>query len=56
MEHYFGVAREERLTDDEISAIQSIVMAVSAGRVQAQFREARVRSRKAKRAKESGGC
>jgi hypothetical protein len=56
MEHYFGVAREERLTDDEIGAIQSIVMAVSAGRVRAQFREARVRSRKAKRAQEGGGC
>jgi hypothetical protein len=46
MEHYFGVAREQGLTTDEIGAVQSIVMAVSAGRVQAQFREARLRSRK----------
>ncbi len=43
MEHYLGVAREEGITDDEIGAVQSIVMAVSAGRVEAQFREARTR-------------
>ena len=40
MEHYLGVAREEGITDDEIGAVQAIVMAVSAGRVEAQFREA----------------
>ena len=40
MEHYFGVAKEEGLSDDEIGAVQSIVMAVSAGRVLAQFHEA----------------
>jgi hypothetical protein len=40
MEHYFGVAKEEGLTDEEIGAVQSIVMAVSAGRVGAQFQEA----------------
>jgi len=40
MEHYFGVAKEQGLTDDEIDAVQSIVMAVSAGRVRAQFHEA----------------
>jgi hypothetical protein len=43
MEHYLGVAREEGITDDEIGAVQAIVMAVSAGRVEAQFREARSR-------------
>ncbi len=43
MEHYLGVARAEGVTDDEIGAVQSIVMAVSAGRVEAQFREARAR-------------
>jgi hypothetical protein len=47
MEHYLGVAREEGVTDDEIGAVQSIVMAVSAGRVEAQFREARTRGQKA---------
>ena len=39
MEHYLGVAREKGITDDEIGAIQSIVMAVSAGKIRAQFRE-----------------
>jgi len=43
MESYFGVAREEGLTDEEIGAVEAIVMAVSAGRVRAQFREARAR-------------
>jgi hypothetical protein len=49
MEHYFGVAKEQGITSDEIGAVQSIVMAVSAGKVRAQFREARIRSRKNKR-------
>jgi mono/diheme cytochrome c family protein len=49
MDHYFGVAKEEGLTDEEIGAVQSVVMAVSAGRVRAQFQDARIRSRKAKR-------
>jgi pyruvoyl-dependent arginine decarboxylase (PvlArgDC) len=40
MQHYLGVAREEGLTDEEIGAVLSIVMAVSAGRVQAQFKDA----------------
>ena len=41
MEHYLGVAKEKGITDDEIGAAQSIVMAVSAGRINAQFREVR---------------
>ncbi|MDH3573624.1 MAG: hypothetical protein OES64_03880 [Desulfobacteraceae bacterium] len=41
MEHYFGVAKENGLTDDEIGAVQSIVMGVSAGRIRAQFRQVR---------------
>ena len=40
MEHFFGVAKEKGLTDDEIGAVQAIVMAVSAGRVRAQFQDA----------------
>jgi hypothetical protein len=48
MEHYLGVAEEEGLTNDEIGALQSIVMAVSAGRIRAQFREVRVRRKKQK--------
>lgn len=49
MEHYFGVAKEQGITDDEIGAVQSIAMAVSAGRVRAQFREARINSKKRSR-------
>ena len=45
MEHYLGVAREEGVTDEEISAVQAIVMAVSAGRVEVQLREAAARGR-----------
>ena len=40
MEYYLSVAKEEGISDDEIGAAQSIVMAVSAGRVNAQFRDA----------------
>jgi hypothetical protein len=46
MEHYFGVAKEQGITNDEIGAVQSIAMAVSSGRIRAQFREARVNSKK----------
>jgi len=54
MEHYFGVAKEMGLSNDEIGAVQSVVMAVSAGRVNAQFREARVQ-RRMRQKEESGG-
>ena len=40
MQQYLGVAREEGLSDEEIGAVLSIVMAVSAGRVRAQFKDA----------------
>jgi hypothetical protein len=43
MEHYLGVAREIGITDDEIGAIQSVVMAVSLGKIRAQFLEVRKR-------------
>jgi hypothetical protein len=39
MEHYLGVAQEEGISEEEIGAVQAIVMAVSAGRINAQFRE-----------------
>jgi len=45
MDYYFGVAKENGVTKEEIGALESIVMAVSAGRVNAQFREARARSK-----------
>jgi len=41
MEHFFGVAKENGLTDEEIGTVQALVMAVAAGRIRAQFREAR---------------
>ena len=43
MKYYLGVARDKGVTDDEIGAVQSIVMAVHAGRIRAQFRAARER-------------
>ncbi len=49
MNSYFGVAKEEGITDEEIGAVQSIVMAVSAGKVKAQFREARIKDKKSKK-------
>ena len=48
MKHYFGVAKENGISDDELGAVQSIVMAVSAGRIREQFREARIASKRAK--------
>ena len=49
MESYFGVARETGISDEEIGAVEAIVMAVSAGKVRAQFREARLRKREKNR-------
>jgi hypothetical protein len=46
MEHYFGVAKEQGFTKDELGAVQSIVMAVSAGKIRAQFRDVRYKSKK----------
>ncbi len=43
MEEYFGVAKDMGISREEIETIQSIVMAVSGGRVRAQFLEARKR-------------
>ena len=41
MEHFFGGAKENGLSDEEIGAVQAIVMGVSAGRIRAQFRQVR---------------
>ena len=41
MAHFFGVAKERGLSDDEIGAVQAIAMGVSAGRIRAQFRQVR---------------
>ena len=40
MREYSGVARDKGITAREIEAVLSIVMAVSGGRVRAQFRQA----------------
>lgn len=45
MRSYFGVAKDVGLTSREIEAVQAIVMAVSGGRVRAQFRQAREKAR-----------
>ncbi len=47
MEGYLGVAKAEGiLTEEEIGAIQSIVMAVSAGKIGAQLSEVQARMEK----------
>ena len=40
MEHCLSDAKENGITDDEIGAAQAIVMSVSAGRINAQFKAA----------------
>jgi hypothetical protein len=42
MQSYLRDAKALGLSKEEIGAVESIVMAVSAGRVNAQFREARL--------------
>ncbi len=46
MEHYLGVAKEEGISEDELGAVQSIVMAVSGGRPMMQFMDAQARAKK----------
>ena len=46
MEHYLGVAKEEGITEDELGAVQFIVMAVSGGRPMMQFMDAQARAKK----------
>ncbi len=52
MDEYFGVAKDMGMTQEEIEAVQSIVMAVSGGRVRAQFLDARVRTARKRRSRE----
>jgi hypothetical protein len=57
MQHYLGVAKKEGITEEEIGAAQSIVMAVAAGRINAQLRDVRTRNRiPASEGKSSKGC
>lgn len=46
MEYYLKQKAKEGVTDEEISAVQAVVMAVSSGRVNAQLRDAENRLRK----------
>jgi len=41
--YYLGVAREQQISEEEIGAVQGMVMAVSAGRVNSQLRDAEKR-------------
>ncbi|MFH2059088.1 MAG: hypothetical protein ABIJ59_09325 [Pseudomonadota bacterium] len=41
MQHYLSEAKENGISEEEIGAAQSIVMAVSAGRINAQFKDVR---------------
>lgn len=41
METYLNMAREDGISDDEIGATEAIVAAVSAGRIIAQFQDAK---------------
>jgi hypothetical protein len=56
MEHYLGVAKASGVSDNEIGAAQAIVMAVSAGRIRAQFKEARGRGKSARPEERSCKC
>jgi hypothetical protein len=46
MEHYLGVAKEQGITEDELDAVQSIVMAVSGSRPMMQFMDVQKRAKK----------
>lgn len=45
MEYYLGQVEKEGITTEEIGAVQAVVMAVSAGKVNAQLREVERRMR-----------
>ncbi len=56
MQHYLGVAKKEGITGEEIGAAQSIVMAVAAGRINAQLRDARTGTRNPSSEEKSNKC
>lgn len=45
MQHYLGVAKDMGISEEEIGAVQAVVMAVSAGKVNAQLREVQSRTK-----------
>ena len=48
MEHYLGVSKEQGLSEAEIGAVESVVMAVSACRIRTLLAEAASRVRREK--------
>ena len=46
MEYYLKQKEQEGVSDEEVSTVQAIVMAVSSGKVNAQLREAELKLRK----------
>jgi alkylhydroperoxidase/carboxymuconolactone decarboxylase family protein YurZ len=46
MEYYLKQKEQEGISDEEVSTVQAIVMAVSSGRVNAQLREAEIKMKK----------
>ena len=50
MDEYFGVAKDLGVSREEIEIVQSIVMAVAGGQIQAQFLEARMQGAERRRA------
>jgi len=46
MEYYLKQQEQEGISAEELSTVQAIVMAVSSGRVNAQFREAETKLRR----------
>ncbi len=51
MKHYYGVAMEIGITEEETGAVQANVMLVSSGKVSAQFGKARIVAKKEARKK-----
>ncbi len=56
MQYYLGVAKKDGITNEEIGAAQAIVMAVAAGRVNAQLREAQVQAKIRASEEKSASC
>ncbi len=56
MQYYLGVAKKEGITEEEIGAAQSVVMAVAAGRINSQLREVQAQNKKVASEERSGKC
>jgi len=44
MQHYLGVAKDMGISEEGIGAVQAVVMAVSAGKVNAQLNEVQAKT------------